>query len=122
MAKFLSFQQTAAALIAKAGSKVTLTRTSVLGFDPITDADLTQVQSEDFIAVAMPPSQQAKYQAQTLERNISYEVYFSLKGRTMRPEPGDLLRLNGDEHKVFWATTYDPALDGPIFTLAYVSQ
>lgn len=120
MAKFLSAQQTAAALIAKNGSKVTLTRTATLGFDPVTDADLTQTQTEDFLAVVMPPSQQARFTAKTLERQIAYEVYFSLKGRTLRPQPGDMLRLGDIDHKLFWATTYDPALDGAIFTLAYV--
>jgi hypothetical protein len=121
MAKFLNAQATAAALISKNGSKVTVKRRTGTGFDPVTQAETESLQTEDFIAVAMPPGQQARFQAQTLQRTVAFEVYFSLKGRTLRPEPGDVVRMNGKDYKLFWATTYDPALDGPIFTLAYVS-
>lgn len=122
MAKFLNAQATAAALIAKNGSAVTLKRRVPGGFDPVTQADVGElVATHTFLAVALPPGQQAKYQARTLEVSVAFEVYFALKGKSVRPQPGDIVTLNGQDHKVFWATTYDPALDGPIFTLAYVS-
>lgn len=123
MAKFLNAQATAAALIAKNGSAVTLKRRVAGGFDPVTQSDVGErVDTYTFLAVVMPPGQQAKYVAQTLERSINHEVYFALKGRPVVPEPGDLVTIAGQDHKLFWTTTYDPALDGPIFTLAYVGQ
>lgn len=122
MAKFLNAQATAAALIAKNGSAVTLKRLVAGGFDPVTQSDVGErVDSYTFLAVVMPPGQQAKYTARTLERSVSHEVYFALKGRPIRPEPGDIVTISGVDHKLFWAQTYEPALDGPIFTLAYVS-
>lgn len=123
MAKFLSAQQTAAALISKFGSAVTLRRTLPGAFDPVTQSEIGEtIASEQFTAVAVPPSQQAKYTVGTLEGRDALEVYFALKGRSMRPQPGDDVIMGGTTYRVFWAQTYDPALDGAIFTLGYVER
>lgn len=120
MGKFLSAQQTAAALIAKFGSAITLTRRVAGSFDPVTQAEIGErVERHSFIAVVVPPSQQARFTVGTLEGRDALEFYFSLKGKTIRPEPGDEVLVGGIPYRLFWSKTYDPALDGAIFTLAY---
>ncbi|CAB5220394.1 hypothetical protein UFOVP233_65 [uncultured Caudovirales phage] len=123
MGKFLSLQQTAAALIAKAGSAVVLRRPKGATFDPITQQETGG--GEDlytFVAVFLPPSQQAKFAAQSLEQGVSLEGYFAMKGQTITPFPGDIVNVGGVDYKLFWAQTYDPAQDGPIFTHAYLER
>lgn len=123
MGKFLTLQQTAAALIAKAGSAVVLRRPKDATFNPITQAETGG--GEDlftFVAVFMPPSQQARFTAKSLEQSVSLEGYFALKGQTIAPMPGDIVNVGGVDYKLFWAQTYDPAQDGPIFTLAYLER
>lgn len=123
MAKFLSMQQTAAALIAKNGSAVTLRRTVPGTFNPVTQTDTgEQVQDHTFLAVIMPPSRQAQFTVGTLEGRDAVEIYFSLKGKTIRPAPGDVIIVGSSTYKLFWAQTYDPANDGPVFTQAYAER
>lgn len=121
MAKFLSAQATAAALIAKNGSKVQLRRRVVNGFDPVTQFESVTDTTYDFFAVVIPPSQANRYKV-NLEGKNAVEVYFSLKGQAIRPEPGDILVAGGEEWRLFWSQTYDPALDGAIFTLAFAER
>lgn len=121
MGKFLSLQQTAAALIAKAGSSVTLRRPQAASFDPITQAEIGAGEaSYTFVAAFFPPSAQAKFQAQTLETSVSLEGYFALKGAATTPQPGDIVNVAGQDYKIFYCQTYDSAQDGPIFTTAYL--
>lgn len=123
MAKFLSAQKTAAALIAKFGGKVSLVRRVEGTFDPVTQqATGGGPQTFNFIAVITPPSQQARYTVGTLEGRNAVECYFSLKGQPIQPQPGDVVSVSGVDHRIFWAQTYDPAMDGPIFTLAYAER
>ncbi|CAB4122340.1 hypothetical protein UFOVP32_9 [uncultured Caudovirales phage] len=122
MGKFLSAQQTAAAIIAKSGSRVTLKRTGSSGFDPVTQQETSVIQTFEFLVAVAPPSQQAQYTVGTLEGRNALEMYFALKGQTTNPQPGDVVVIKGEDYKVFWAQTYDPALDGPILTLAYAER
>ncbi len=119
MAKFLNAQGTALALIQKNGSKGTLSRRVATAFDPVTQAETASDTTEEFDVVVLPPSQQAKFKVGSLEGRNAVEVYLAQKGRTMIPKPGDKLTVGGIAYTLFWAQTYDPALDGPIFTLAY---
>lgn len=123
MGKFLSLQQTAAALIAKAGSAVTLRRPQSTSFDPVTQTETGASEpSYTFVAVFFPPSGQAKFHAQTLEHSISLEGHFALKGAATIPQPGDIVNIGGQDYKLFHCQTYDPANDGPIFTTAYLER
>lgn len=121
MGKFLSIQQTAAALIAKAGSAVTLKRSVPGSFDPVTQIETgATVQSITFVAAVFPPSRQTQYHAGTLEIQVAHEAYFALKGQTTQPTVGDVVTVGGSDYKVAWAETMDPAQDGPIYTKAYL--
>jgi hypothetical protein len=122
MARFLSMQQTAAALIAKNGSLVTLTRQGAGTFNPVTQADTATTETLQFLAVIIPPSQQARYTVGTLEGRDAVECYFALKGKTTTPQIGDVITVGSSKYRIFWTQTYDPALDGPIFTLAYAER
>lgn len=119
MGKFLSFQETALSLITQFGGPVTVTRSESALFDPVSQTDMAQGQTEEFMAVVLPPSQQATYKAKTLEINISAEVYFALKGRSFAPGPGDTFVWGGQSYAISHSQTYDPAGDGPIMTVAY---
>lgn len=121
MAKFLSLQQTAAALIAKAGSTITLKRFTPGTLDPVTQTRTGAVTTpHTFVAAVLPAGQHANYIAGTMEKRAALEAYVSLKGKTIVPEPGDVLTVGGKDYKVFWVQTYDPAQDGPIFSKAYL--
>jgi hypothetical protein len=121
MGKFLSNQQTAAALIAKFGGTVTLKRKVPGTFDPVTQVETGgTVQSITFLAVLLAPSRQTTYHAGTLEIQVAQEAYFALKGQTTQPSVGDVVTAGGTDYKVAWAETLDPASDGPIYTKAYL--
>lgn len=122
MGKFLSSQATAAALIAKNGSPVTLKRTVSTGFDPVTQSENASVETYVFQAVIIPPTRQAQFTVGTLEGRNAVECYFALKDQFTVPQPGDVIAVNGVDHKIFYAQTYNPALDGPIMTLAYAER
>lgn len=119
MGKFLSFQETALALIKQFGGQVTVLRSQSALFDPITQQEMANGEEDDFMAVILPPSQQAQYKAQTLEFTISAEVYFALKDKRFVPGPGDTFVWNGRTYTIRYSQTYDPAADGPIMTVAY---
>lgn len=119
MGKFLSFQETALALITQFGGPVTVVRSQSALFDPVTQQELANGEEDEFMAVVMPPSQQAQYKAQSLEFAISAEVYFALKDKLFVPGPGDTFRWNGRTYTIRHSQTYDPAADGPIMTVAY---
>lgn len=119
MGKFLSFQETALALISQFGGPVAVTRNDGSLFDPIAQTDGEGGSTEEFMAVVMPPGQQAQYKAQSLEFAISAEAYFALKGKSFTPGPGDTFVWNGRTYTVRYSQTYDPAADGPIMTVAY---
>ena len=121
MGKFLSNQQTAAALIAKFGGSVTLKRAVPGAFNPVTQAETgATVQSITFVAVLLAPSRQTTYHAGTLEIQVAQEAYFSLKGQATTPTVGDTVTAGGTDYKVAWVETLDPASDGPIYTKAYL--
>jgi hypothetical protein len=117
--KFLNAQSTALLLIQKNGTKGTLARRNASSFNPVTQVETATTDTEEFDVVVLPPSQQAKFKVGSLEGRNAVEVYLAQKGRTMTPQPGDVLTVGGKAYTLFWAQTYDPALDGPIFTLAY---
>jgi len=120
MGKFLSFQETALALITQFGGPVTVTRSQSALFDPVTQSEqLSSAEVAEFMAVVLPPSTQAAYKAQTLEFKFTAEVYFALKGVPFVPGPGDTFRWNGQLYTIQHSQTYDPAGDGPILTVAY---
>lgn len=119
MGKFLSFQETALALISQSGGPVNVERTASLFFDPVTQAETEGVSVEEFMAVVLPPSREAQYKARTLEFACTAEVYFALKGKSFTPGPGDVFHWNGKSYTIQHSQTYDPAGDGPIMTVAY---
>lgn len=119
MGKFLSFQETALSLITQFGGPVTVERAESALFDPITQQEMSNGETDEFMAVVLPPSQQAQYKAHSLEFRISQEVYFALKDKAFVPGPGDTFRWNGRVYTIRHAQTYDPAGDGPIMTVAY---
>ena len=121
MGKFLTFQETALALISQAGGTVKVRRSQSALYDPVTQTSLESGAVEDFVAVVLPPGREAMYKARTLEFTVSAEVYFALKGKSFVPGPGDTFDWNGRSYVVQHAQTYDPAGDGPIMTVAYAS-
>lgn len=119
MGKFLSFQETALALISQFGGPVTVERAASALFDPIAQTDVSAGEVEEFVAVVMPPSREAEYKARTLEFSVKAEAYFALKDRKFVPGPGDVFCWRGQNYTIQHAQTYDPAGDGPIMTVAY---
>lgn len=119
MGKFLSFQETALALITQFGGPVTVERSASALFDPVTQQEMTNGETEEFMAVILPPSTQAQYKAQTLEFQVTAEVYFALKDKSFVPGPGDTFSANGHPYTIQHAQTFDPAGDGPMMTVAY---
>lgn len=121
MGKFLSANQTAAALIAKFGGTATLTRTTPGTVDPVTQVRIGASDTPyTVLAATLPAGQHAQYIAGTMEKRAALEAYVSLKGLAVIPEPGDALAVGGKTYRVFWVKTYDPASDGPIFSHAYL--
>lgn len=121
MGKFLSFQDTALALISQMGGTISVTRSQSALFDPVKQTELSSGAVEDFKAVVLPPSKEAQYKARTLEFTVEAEVYIALKGRSFVPGPGDCFMWNGRTYSIQHSQTYDPAGDGPIMTVAYAS-
>lgn len=119
MGRFLSFQETALALITQFGGPVTVNRADGSLYDPVAQTDAGAGSSEEFMAAVLPPSKQAEYKAQTLEFAIAAEVYFALKGKSFTPGPGDSFTWNGRTYVIRHSQTYDPAAEGPIMTVAY---
>jgi hypothetical protein len=70
----------------------------------------------------MAPSQQARHAVGNLEGRNVMEIYFALLGQPTQPQPGDTVVLGGATYKIFHTQTYDPALDGPIMTVAYAER
>lgn len=121
MGKFLSQQQTAAALIARFGGAVQIIRTAAGMLDPVTQViigggDTTHTA----VAAVMPAGQHASYIAGTLNKKAALQAYIALKGLAIVPQEGDVMVVGGKRYKVFWVKTYDPAQDGPIFSEAYL--
>lgn len=121
MGKFLSFQDTALALITQMGGTISVTRSQSALFDPVTQTELASGSVEEFKAVVLPPGREAQYKARTLEFTVNAEVYFALKDRSFAPGPGDCFMWNGRSYAIQYSQTYDPAGDGPILTVAYAS-
>lgn len=119
--KFLSFQQTAARLIREKGTTALLKRPVTSALDPVTQARTDATQSWTFDVVVLAPTM-AKRFGVDLEGKDAREVYFALEGQAVTPEPGDVLVLDGKDWPLFWAQTHDPALDGPVMTMAYVER
>lgn len=120
MSKYLSAQAAAARMIKKAGTRTTLTRVVEGTFDPVTQSETGGGPvGYPFTVAVFPPSQQARFRVGSLEGRNAVELYFSLEGQTIRPQPGDEIDIGGVPHVLFWSQTYDPALDGAIFTIAY---
>ena len=121
MGKFLSQQETALGLISQFGGPVTVQRSQSAFFDPVTQSEMLNGESDQFQAVVLPPGREAQYKARTLEFACSAEVYFALKDRAFVPGPGDTFCWNGRSYTIQHSQTYDPAGDGPIMTVAYAA-
>lgn len=119
MGKFLTYQETALALISQFGGPVTVERNQGALFDPVEQTEVVNTQAAEFMAVVMPPGREAFYKAKTLEFACEAEAYFALKGKPFVPGPGDTFTWNGRVYTIQHAQTYDPAGDGPIMTVAY---
>lgn len=126
MSKFLTSAETALDLIRTSGTEVVVKRKVPGTVDPVTDTETGGSEtSVTYHAVAFPPSQQARFKVGSLEGRDVMEIYFALHGKATRPEPGDIVRLGptaADDYTIFHAQTYDPALDGPIMTVAYAER
>lgn len=119
MGKFLTYQETALALITQFGGPVSVERAASAFFDPVTQTELSNGETDDFMAVVLPPSNEAHYKAKTLEFACTAEAYFALVGRKFVPGPGDVFHWNGRSYTIQHSQTFDPAGDGPIMTVAY---
>ena len=122
MSQYLGIAKTVAALIAKKGTAVTISREVVLGRDPVTQMVMTELKSEKFVAAILPPGRQAQFRVGSLEGKNAVELHIAMKDRNMTPAPGDKVTAGGVAYTIFWAQTYDPALDGPVYTLAYAER
>lgn len=121
MGKYLSFQKTATRMITRKGGTVTLTRDVPGTYDPIQDQEVGGgPQSYVFKAVALPPTQQNRFGIGSLEGRDVLEFYFALEGQAIQPKAGDRVTTAPEQiYTLFYAQTFDPALDGAIMTIAY---
>jgi hypothetical protein len=106
-------------LIAVKGAALPLQRTTGVSYDPVTQARVTVTASYTFRAVGLPPGKSAEFRIGSLERRDLIELHIAQRSQTIRPEPGDIVTWGGKQWTIFWSTTYDPAADGAIYTLAY---
>lgn len=107
------------AIISAKGREVTLRRSTVTLTDPVTQAQTATVQTWPFKAVALPPGKSAEFRIGSLQGRRLLEFHFAQKAQQTTPQPGDVVLWGGQEWVIFWSTTYDPAGDGAIYTLAY---
>lgn len=120
MGRYLSARETAARLIEAHGGLAILSRTTPGSFDPVTQQTTGGgTSSWTFRVVVLPPGMAQRFGVD-LEGKNAREVYFALDGAPVLPQPGDRLTLaTGETGTLFWVQTYDPAMDGPIMTVAY---
>jgi hypothetical protein len=120
--KYDALASTALALIEKKGAPLVLTRKGVTAFDPITQIETSTNTPHTVKAVVLPPGKGAEYRVGSLAGKNAIEITMAQKGLSIRPQPGDLVQWQGAAWTIFWATTYDPAADGAIYSLAYAER
>jgi hypothetical protein len=114
---------TALRLIKKAGGVLTVSREapSTGAIDPVTRRAMpAQVITRDFPCVALPPGKQQSLVPQSLREKLEIEFHIAQKGnQDFIPMETDYAVWGGTRYRIVWTTTYDPAADGAIYTLAY---
>jgi hypothetical protein len=120
MGQYDAIRASAAALIARKGATVTLTRNLPGVFNPITQTEVGgSVLAVDFHAVGLPPGKSAEFQIGSMVGRRIMQFWFAYDGQAIVPEPNDGLRWDGQDYVLIWSMTYDPAGDGAILTEAY---
>ncbi len=122
MGKYDALASTAVALIEKKGAALVLTRKGVSAYDPVTQVESSTSTPYEVKAVVLPPGRGAQYRVGSLEGKNAIEITMAQKGLPIRPQPGDIVQWQGAAWTIFWATTYDPAADGAIYSLAYAER
>lgn len=119
MGKYDGLINTAASLIARKGGPARLTHVEDASFDPVTQNTTSQTRTYDVQAVGLPPTKGAEFRVGSLLLRNVLEFQIAQKDVPVTPKPGDKLRWAGQDWRIIWATSYDPAADGAIMTTAY---
>ena len=119
MSKYDGLINTALSMISRKGALARLTHVEDATFDPVTQNTTSQTRTYDVQAVGLPPTKGAEYRVGSLLMRNVLEFQIAQKGLSIVPKPGDKIRWAGQEWRIIWATTYDPAADGSIMTTAY---
>lgn len=122
MAKYQGAIDLAASLLTSKGADITITRRVSGGFDPVTQTESITTTDHVFKGVVLPPSKSAEFEVGSLVGKRAIQLNLAQKGQSIRPEPGDTVAWQGFAWTIFWATTYDPAGDGAILTIAYAER
>lgn len=121
MPKFDRQAQTALRLIKKNGGTLEVMRQQAAAFDPVTrrtTAAATLVRN--FACVALPPGRSQSLVPSTLREKLEIEFHIAQAGnQDFVPMEADSALWAGQRYRLLWSTTYDPAGDGAIYTLAY---
>lgn len=112
----------ALAMIKAKGSRVTLTRTTVV-LDPVTQDSTSTTAQYPMHVVGLPAGDGATVHVGSLERRNVIEMHIALKGVGVEPLPGDSVEWGG----VAWKVLKVPQLfkpDGvtPIYAKAYLER
>jgi hypothetical protein len=120
MATFDDFIETADELIRENGAAVTLTRPGAGAYDPLLEIEGTADTTATVRAVGLPPGRSAAFVLGSLIGRKILQFYIAQKDQTLVAKQGDLITwVGGVIYKILWTTTYDPAGDGAIMTIAY---
>lgn len=109
------------ALINAKGADLPLRRTTTT-LDPVSQAATETVQTATFRAVGLPAGKSAEFVLGSLQRRNVIQLYVALKDQALIPQPGDVVTWGGNDWPLIWCTTYDPAADGAILTIAYAER
>jgi len=115
MGKYDAISQSAAALIARKGSPITLRRVSGGTFNPVTQAITGAATTTATLnGVVLPGGRGDDYQPGTLQRASAIKIIFALSRASVVPQPGDVVSWNGVSWTLLRVSVTDPAGDGPI--------
>lgn len=109
-------------LIGKKGGVITLTRESDGTFDPVTQNRTPANTSETFKAVVLPPGKSAEFQVGSLVNRNLIELHVAMKGKSITPQNGDVVRWQNYDWRIIWTSVYDPSGAAPIYVKAYAER
>lgn len=122
MGKYAGAASTALGLLSSKGANITLKRVTRGAFDPVTQTEARTEATYTFRGIVMPPSKSADFDVGTLQNRNAVQLTLAQKNMPIEPKPGDTVVWKGYNWTIFWATTYDPAGDGAIYTVAYAER